>query len=151
MAYVLTEVFDVFRELSVTIAVNIIFLEIIVWFFLDNITFDKFTRYTVSPYVISILTLVSVLAHSEFSEFSNSNSVMVGFMLITNCIGLLLKLIILFFKHVKYPLFSNVGFSATKKNKLRRESLDLHRLLALVHNSCCYATMQHLMTSFCNI
>ena len=116
MAYVLTEVFDVFRELSVTIAVNIIFLEIIVWFFLDNITFDKFTRYTVSPYVISILTLVSVLAHSEFSEFSNSNSVMVGFMLITNCIGLLLKLVILFFKHVKYPLFSNVGFSATKKN-----------------------------------
>ena len=35
--------------------------------------------------------------------------------------------------------------------KLRREGLDLHRLLALVHNSCCYATMQHLMTSFCNI
>ena len=35
-----------------------------------------------------------------------------------------------------------------KVNKLRREGLDLHRLLALVHNSCCYATMQHLMTSF---
>ena len=35
--------------------------------------------------------------------------------------------------------------------KLRREGLDLHRLLALVHHSCCYATMQHLMTSFCNI
>ena len=34
---------------------------------------------------------------------------------------------------------------------LRCEGLDLHRLLALVHNSCCYATMQHLMTSFCNI
>ena len=38
-----------------------------------------------------------------------------------------------------------------KIKKLRHEDLDLHRLLALVHNSCCYATMQHLMTSFCNI
>ena len=38
-----------------------------------------------------------------------------------------------------------------KIKKLRREGLDLHRLLALVNNSCCYATMQHLMTSFCNI
>ena len=36
-------------------------------------------------------------------------------------------------------------------NNKRGEGLDLHRLLALVHNSCCYATMQHLMTSFCNI
>ena len=36
--------------------------------------------------------------------------------------------------------------------KLRREGLGLHRLLAPVqHNSCCYATIQHLMTSFCNI
>ena len=36
--------------------------------------------------------------------------------------------------------------------KLRREGLDLHRLLAWVqHNSCCYTTIQHLMTSFCNI
>ena len=32
------------------------------------------------------------------------------------------------------------------------EGIDLHRWLARVqHNSCCYATMQHLMTSFCNI
>ena len=38
------------------------------------------------------------------------------------------------------------------RKKVQCESLDLHRLLAWVqHNSCCYATMQHLMTSFCNI
>ena len=33
--------------------------------------------------------------------------------------------------------------------QLRREGLDLRRLLAQVQlNSCCYATIQHLMTSF---
>ena len=45
----------------------------------------------------------------------------------------------------------NCDECGTEKLKLRREGLDLHRLLAQVHNSCCYATMQHLMTSFCNI
>ena len=44
---------------------------------------------------------------------------------------------------VKKPIFGR---------KLGHEDLLLHRLLARVpHNSCCYATMQHLMTSFCNI
>ena len=45
----------------------------------------------------------------------------------------------------------SLEFPKSLRKKLRREGLDLHRLLALVHNSCCYATMQHLMTSFCNI
>ena len=51
----------------------------------------------------------------------------------------------------KKNIFNNGGNNGNWLKKLRREGLDLHRLLALVHNSCCYATMQHLMTSFCNI
>ena len=125
MAFVLTEIFNVFRELAVTIAVNTIFIEIIVWFFLDNVTFDKFTRYTVSPYIISTLTLVSILSDSEFSDFSTSNSVLIAFMLVANCLDLVLKIVILLFKHVKNPLFSNVGFSGTKKNY---GTLDYSRL-----------------------
>ena len=42
-----------------------------------------------------------------------------------------------------------LGYADSDKytNKLRREGLNLHRLLARVqHNSCCYV-----VTSFCNI
>ena len=74
-ARTLTEVFNLDQELSITISVSTLFLETTAWFFMDNLTLDKYTRYMVTPYAINILTLISLVTHSTFSDFSSSNSI----------------------------------------------------------------------------
>ncbi len=115
-ASVLTYIFEVSRELSVTISLNVIFLEILVWFFVDSLVFDRFTRYTVSPYGMALLNLLSILTDSDFADFSSSNSVLVTFMLGVTCLTLLLKVAVVSVRHVRAPLFTGTGFSAVSKN-----------------------------------
>ncbi len=130
-AYVLNENFNLTLQTSLTITLCILFFELVVWFFIDNVLCDKFTRYTMTPYLISVLTYFSIITDDNRSNFGDSNSVIILFSQLACFVGILLKIILLIYKHVKQPLFSDVGFQAVQKDygtleysKLRASDAD---------------------------
>ncbi|CAH1787309.1 unnamed protein product [Owenia fusiformis] len=90
------------QDTSCTIVLAILLVEILAWFIMDNFIFDKYTRYTFSPFIILNLALSASLARNWDPTKTNSifTAVLMGLVILLT----IAKLVIMIWKHIKRPI-----------------------------------------------
>ncbi|KAJ8307521.1 hypothetical protein KUTeg_015605, partial [Tegillarca granosa] len=95
---------DVSVEDSGTTVLSILLVEVIIWFVTDIFIFDKYVRYTFSPYITLIMALSGVLSKNYDLDNTYRNSVFTLFNLVLCIILFVFKLVTLFWRHFRSPI-----------------------------------------------
>jgi len=104
----LVHVFHLDWEISGSIVHAFVLVYIVVWFFLDNFIFDKFLRYTFSPYLVFLLYLFGCVYHHHYC--STYIFAMTAFTLAIAVLLAVLKVVILVRNQLLHPLWLGNGF-----------------------------------------
>lgn len=101
-----SDVSDIYLEqdVSSTIVLAIASVEIVLWFTLDLTVFDKYTRYTFSPYITLTVAFAGVVQKNYDLDNAYRNSVFSLVLLIVAAICLLVKVTVLIYRHFKRPI-----------------------------------------------
>ncbi|KAE8601030.1 hypothetical protein XENTR_v10013503 [Xenopus tropicalis] len=94
---------------SVTVALAILAFEMVLWFCLENFLFDKYVRYTVTVYPIVILALSGALDKNFITSDPGQNGIFTAVLLAVACAAFALRLVLVIWKHVKYPLYESMS------------------------------------------
>ena len=95
---------DVANDVACTVVLGILSALIILYFILDVTVWDKFTRYTFTPNVTFVVALAGALSKNYDLDTMYRNSI---FLLVLECVAgvlLLLKLLIMVYRHIRHPL-----------------------------------------------
>ncbi|KAL4229510.1 hypothetical protein ACF0H5_012550 [Mactra antiquata] len=108
-AIVLSYTWSRSTELSSTVALGLLSVEIIVWFTLDVFFLDKYTRYTVTPYIVVVVALIGSINKNFDLDIRERNSIFTAVLLGVAGLLLLMKLIVIVVRHRKYPIKGNAS------------------------------------------
>lgn len=108
-AIVLTYIWSVEMQVSSSIALAILALEIILWFCLDNFLFDKYVRYTLTPYIVVVIALAGSISKNFDLDMNYRNSVFIAVLLGVAGVILMLKLLLVVRRHRKLPIRGNMN------------------------------------------
>jgi len=103
-AIVLTYYWSVDVFVSSTIALGVLSLDIIVWFTLDTFFLDKYVRYTISPYIVLVVALTGSFTKNFDLDTNRRNSIYIAGLLGVAGVLLLVKLVLVAYRHRKYPI-----------------------------------------------
>lgn len=103
-AIVLTYYWSVDVQVSSTVALGLLSLDILVWFSLDTFVFDKFVRYTVTPYIVLVIALTGSVTKNFDLENNRRNSIFTTALLSVACILFVVKILLVAWRHRKYPI-----------------------------------------------
>ena len=107
LAVVLTYRGGVNQQVSSTVSLSILFLEILTLFFFDAFAWDRFSRYLITPYLVFIYALVGILYKNW--DPTESNPVLAAALLFTASLLAIAKFILLVYKHFKYPVWARAN------------------------------------------
>ncbi|XP_053409249.1 uncharacterized protein LOC128559965 [Mercenaria mercenaria] len=106
---VLTYIWSVDVQLSSTIVLGILSLEILVWFTLETCFIDKYVRYTITPYIVLVVALTGSVAKNFDLDTNNRNSIFTAVLLGVSGLLLITKLFIVIRRHRRYPIKGNIN------------------------------------------
>ncbi len=92
------------QDESSTIVLSILSFEIVLWFGLDIFVLDKYTRYLFSPYVTLTVALAGVVQKNYNLDTAYRNSIFSLVLLIAAVTCLLVKLVVMVYRHFKRPI-----------------------------------------------
>ncbi|KAM8945354.1 uncharacterized protein RCH25_048617 [Pelodytes ibericus] len=98
---------------STTVALAILAFEVIVWFCLENFLFDKYVRYTITVYPVVIVALSGVLNNNYNAMSPDPNHIFIAVLLAVACALFVARLVLVFWKHVRKPLYASVLLQKT--------------------------------------
>lgn len=108
-AMVLTYIWSVDMQIAASIALAILSLDIVVWFVLDMFLIDKYVRYTVTPYIVVVVALIGSIMKNWNLNTNYRNSIFTAVLLAVAGLLLIVKLLILVWRHRKFPIKGNVN------------------------------------------
>lgn len=106
-AIVLTYVWSVDMQLSSSVALAGLMLEILFWFGFDTFVFDKYVRYTVTPYVVLVIALAGSVSKNFDLDTNNRNSVFIAVLLGVAILVFIVKILLVIRRHRKFPIKGN--------------------------------------------
>lgn len=92
------------QDVSSTIVLGIVTIEVLVWFSLDLTILDKFTRYTFSPYITLTVAFAGIVQKNFDLTSAYRNSVFSVILLIMVAICLVVKVTVMIWRHFKRPI-----------------------------------------------
>jgi len=101
LSMVMTYYGDVTVSLSSTVSLSVLTVELILWFFVDILLLDNYTRYTFSPYVTLVVALSGIISKNYDLDSAKQNSIFSLILLILAVILLVSKLTVLVWRHFK--------------------------------------------------
>ncbi|XP_052803429.1 uncharacterized protein LOC128233673 [Mya arenaria] len=108
-AVVLTYYWGVAMQASSSIVLGILCFEVIVWFILDHFVFDKYVRYTLTPYIVVVVALVGSYLKNYDLDDNYRNSIFIVALLAFSSLVLLLKFVIMFVRARTRPIAGTVS------------------------------------------
>lgn len=99
------------ERISSTVSLSFLLVAIVCWFFLDNFVFDKYVRYTVTPYIVIAFALVGIIVQNW--DINKSNSALTAFILATCCLAAICKIIFMLLRHINRPIFNDNFFPSS--------------------------------------
>ncbi|XP_053409124.1 uncharacterized protein LOC123561480 isoform X2 [Mercenaria mercenaria] len=101
-----SDVTDTFlaQDISSTIILAIVSVEILLWFSFDLTILDKYTRYTFSPYITLTVALAGIVQKNFNLDTAYRNSVFSVVLLTVAAICLVVKLTVMLWRHFKRPI-----------------------------------------------
>ena len=104
---------SVSQNVSSTVSLCVVTLEIGLWFVLDVFVLDRYVRYIVTPYLVLVMALAGSITKNW--DQTSSNSAFTGFLLALACLLTVFKLISLLARHRRLPLFKEISFFKYQK------------------------------------
>ncbi|VDI62617.1 Hypothetical predicted protein [Mytilus galloprovincialis] len=104
---------DVEQELACTITLGILSFEIVAWFIIDNFIIDKYVRYTFSPYIVFFVALIGSFTKNYDLDARYRISIFLLVLMCTAGVLLIVKIITIIIRYIKYPIRSNLEYEAT--------------------------------------
>lgn len=101
------------NELACTIILGVLSFVILLWFVLDNFVFDNYTRYTFTPNIVFVVALAGATSKNYNLKTMETNSIFLVAMLSVASLLLLLKLLILVYRHIRKPINPHVEYEPT--------------------------------------
>ena len=105
LGMVLTYIADVDMKIASTVCLAILAFEVVVWFIADLVFLDNHVRYLVTPYVVLVWALSGVVDENYVSA-EERNSIFSLVLLSVSVAVLIVKIIVLVFRHFRAPLYS---------------------------------------------
>lgn len=84
-------------ETAGTVALGVLSAEILVFISTDLLLFDRYTRYTITPYIVVVIALIGSIAKNW--EDGATNSVFTAVLLGVGAAGLVLKVVMSIYRH----------------------------------------------------
>lgn len=97
------------QDVSSTVVLGIVTVEIILWFTLDLVVFDKFTRYLFSPYITLTVAFAGIVQKNYNLDTAYRNSVFSVILLATAATCLVVKVTTMIWRHFKRPIQPLLG------------------------------------------
>ncbi|XP_050404418.1 uncharacterized protein LOC126820458 [Patella vulgata] len=95
---------DLEQDIVSTAMLTIVSVEVVFWFISDIVLFDKYTRYIFSPYIMQVIAFSGVVSRNYNLDTMYRNSIFMLTLLIVAAVLLVLKVLILFFRHFTSPI-----------------------------------------------
>nr|XP_020659041.1 uncharacterized protein LOC110084221 [Pogona vitticeps] len=92
------------NKAATIISLCIFFFELIVWFYLENIVFDKYVRYNLTVYPVAILALSGILQKNSISSSPDASVIITAVLLAVTCVVLCSRLGLILWRHNKEKL-----------------------------------------------
>lgn len=108
-AIVMTYYWSVDVQVSSSVALGVLSLDIVVWFTLDTFVFDKYVRYTLTPYIVLVIALTGSVMKNFNLDTNERNSIFVAILLAIACLLLVVKLVLVAWRHRKYPIKGDIS------------------------------------------
>lgn len=102
MVLVYRSTIDISVQNGGTVALSIIAAQIVVFVTLDFFFWDKFTRYTLTPYLVIIVALIGSL--SENYNIDNRNTIITLVLLTVGSLLFLVKVVLTIIRHIRSPI-----------------------------------------------
>ncbi|XP_041046057.1 uncharacterized protein si:ch211-161h7.5 isoform X1 [Carcharodon carcharias] len=93
---------------SGTVSLSILAFEVVLWFNLENLLFDKYVRYTLTVYPVIIVALSGSLDKNYNSISPTRNNIYIAVLLAAACAAFAARVVIVTWRHFKRPLHQNV-------------------------------------------
>ena len=91
------------QDIASTVALGVLSLEIIVFLITDLTILDRYTRYTVTPYIVLIVALTGSITKNWTP--GARNSIFTAVLLGVACCAAILKLFLIIWRHIRNPLY----------------------------------------------
>ncbi|KAH0621832.1 hypothetical protein JD844_023484 [Phrynosoma platyrhinos] len=86
------------------ISLCILFVELIVWFYLENFLFDKYVRYNLTVYPVVILALCGIMQKNSIDFSSKASNIITAVLLVVTCVIFSIRLGLVTWRHKKENL-----------------------------------------------
>ncbi len=106
------------QEDSSTIALVLLGIKLLLWFYLDIFKLDRFVRYLWVPYFVFIWALIGVMVKSDGRLPGERNFLLTSLLLVASVAGAVTKVTVMIWKHATMPLCRNLNVPASKCEKL---------------------------------
>ncbi|XP_072426744.1 uncharacterized protein [Chiloscyllium punctatum] len=93
---------------SGTVSLSILAFEVILWFYLENVVFDQYVRYTLTVYPVVIVALSGSLDKNYNAISPTRNNIYIATLLAVACTAFAARIIIVTWKHFRHPLHQNM-------------------------------------------
>ncbi|XP_072323257.1 uncharacterized protein [Scyliorhinus torazame] len=103
-AIVLTYSGGITTVTSGTVSLSILAFKVVLWFYLENLLFDKYVRYTLTVYPVIIVALSGSLDRNYNTVSPTRNNIYIAVLLATACTAFAARVAIVTWRHFKRPL-----------------------------------------------
>lgn len=101
------------NSLACTIILGVLSFVIVLWFVLDNFVLDNYTRYTFTPNIVFVVALAGSVSKNFNLDTRETISIFLVVMLSVASLLLLLKLLIMVYRHIRTPINPNTEYEPT--------------------------------------
>ena len=93
------------QNISSTIVLSILAIEIVLWFILDTFVLDRYVRFLFAPYIVLIWSLTGSV-YKNYAE-GERNAIFTVAMLGFACVALVVKVTLMTWRGIRRPLYTN--------------------------------------------
>ncbi|XP_025889783.1 uncharacterized protein LOC112942935 [Nothoprocta perdicaria] len=103
-AVVLIYKWGVSNETATTVSLCILALDVVIWFYLENVFLDKYVRYNLTVYPVVIVALTGSACKNFSLSAPTTNGIFIVVLLAVTCTIFALRLGLVIWRHCKRPL-----------------------------------------------
>lgn len=92
------------QDISSTVVLSVVAFEIVLWFILDILVLDKYTRYTFTPYIVLTVAFIGICQKNYNLDTAYRNSVFSLTLAQVSFVSLVAKICIMLWRHFKRPI-----------------------------------------------
>ncbi|KAK7468158.1 hypothetical protein BaRGS_00036622 [Batillaria attramentaria] len=107
---------DISVKTASTVALGVLTAEIVVFVGTDLFLLDRYSRYTITPYLVVVVALIGSI--SKNWESGATNSIFTAVLLAVGSLALLVKLVLTIYRHVTRPRYTSHVTSTLSKSQL---------------------------------